>query len=328
MSCCVPLRHLPAALLVLLAMGASPPAAQAQSPAACFAPADLAGTAREKTPVHGAPGSKLVPPGVPLARSPAASPPGSIRRVELPPGEKFVALTFDLCEASGEVAGYDGALVDFLRANKVPATLFAGGKWLLTHPARASQLLADPQFEIGNHTWTHWNLGVASGAGMRAQVDATDGAYATARATLAKTCPAATAPSMSLFRFPYGSCSAESLAYVNQRGYRAIQWDVDSGDPWAALTAGRMAKGVLDRVKPGSIVLMHANGRGFHTAEALAEIVPALRARGFEFLTVSALLARGKPVVAATCYGERPGDTEVYDKRWRMLTSAAKPAPL
>ena len=318
------MRRLRAALLAPLMAALSIAPAGAQAPAACFAAPGLAGTAREKTPVHGAPGSKLAPPATPVARAPAANVAGSIRRVDLPVGEKFVALTFDLCEASGEVAGYDGALVDFLRANKVPATLFAGGKWLLTHPARANQLLADPQFEIGNHTWTHWNLGVASGAGMRAQVDAADAAYAATRASLSRVCPAAAAPaSMGLFRFPYGSCSAESLGYVNQRGYRAIQWDVDSGDPWAAMNAGRMARGVLDRVRPGSIVLMHANGRGFHTAEALAEIVPALRARGFEFLTVSALLARGKPVVAATCYGDKPGDTEIYDKRWRALAGGA-----
>ena len=275
--------------------------------------------------MHGAPGSSMKPPAAQTARPPATALTGSIRRVDLPPGEKFIALTFDLCEAGGEVAGYDGALVDTLRANGVRATFFAGGKWLVTHPDRAGQLLADPLFEMGNHTWTHWNLGVASGAGMRAQVDAVDGAYAAARASLANTCPSAKPPpQMGLFRFPYGSCSPESLAYVNQRGYRAIQWDVDSGDPWLPMSGGRMAKAVLAAVKPGSIVLMHANGRGFHTGEALDQIIPELKARGFSFLTVSELLARGKPTAAATCYGERPGDTAVYDRRWRGLTGPGR----
>ena len=259
-----------------------------------------------------------------VSRPGSAATIGSIRRVDLPVGEKYIALTFDLCEAGSEVAGYDGALVDYLRANNVRATFFAGGKWLVTHGTRAAQLINDPLFETGNHTWSHWNLGVASGAGMHKQVDATDAAYAQTRASLSKICPAAQ-PSerMGLFRFPYGSCSAESLAYINQRGYRAIQWDVDSGDPWLPMSGARMAKGVLAQIRPGSIVLMHANGRGYHTAEALAEIVPALRAKGFGFLTVSELLAHGTPVVATTCYGERPGDTAVYDKRWRELTSHA-----
>ena len=41
---------------------------------------------------------------------------GSIRSVELPPGEKLIALTFDLCETDGVAAGYDGRIVDLLRA--------------------------------------------------------------------------------------------------------------------------------------------------------------------------------------------------------------------
>ena len=311
--------------IVFLAALAAPravTATEAPQPQACFSPADLAGQPQENAARRGAAGSRLSPPAVAASRQAGAVTSGSIRRVDLPPGEKYVALTFDLCEAGGEVAGYDGALVDYLRANRVRATFFAGGKWLVTHGPRAAQLAGDPLFEMGNHTWSHWNLGVASGAGMRAQVDAVDAAYAQTRAGLMQACPVARpGEQLGLFRFPYGSCSPESLAYVNQRGYRAIQWDVDSGDPWLPMSGARMAKGVLARVKPGSIVLMHANGRGFHTAEALAEIIPALKASGFGFLTVSELLARGKPVTAETCYGERPGDTAAYDKRWRDLVS-------
>ena len=69
-----------------------------------------------------------------------------IRRVELPPGKKLVAFTFDLCEQPFEIAGYQGDIVDLLREHKVQATFFAGGKWLLTHPERAAQLVGDPLF--------------------------------------------------------------------------------------------------------------------------------------------------------------------------------------
>jgi len=122
---------------------------------------------------------------------------------------------------------------------------------------------------------------------------------------------------MNLFRFPYGSCSPESLDFVTSHGYRAIQWDVDSGDPAFGLSAEHMAKSILARVRPGSIILMHANGRGRHTAQALARIIPSLRADGYSFVTISELLAVGRPVVAAICYSERPGDTKIYDRKWR-----------
>jgi peptidoglycan/xylan/chitin deacetylase (PgdA/CDA1 family) len=51
-----------------------------------------------------------------------------------------------------------------------------------------------------------------------------------------------------------------------------------------------MLDGVLRDVRAGSIVLFHANGRGWHTAEALRILVPELRTRGFELVTVAELL--------------------------------------
>src|SRR6478736_6340788 len=92
-----------------------------------------------------------LPPATPVA--PALR--GSIRGVELPPDKKLIALTFDLCEENGYVSGYDGRIVDLLRAQGIKATFFAGGKWMETHPERAEQLLADPLFEIGSHSWRH-----------------------------------------------------------------------------------------------------------------------------------------------------------------------------
>jgi peptidoglycan-N-acetylglucosamine deacetylase len=321
----------------LFVCGISGPCA-AQDTAACFSPNALAGRASEKAPVHGAPGSRVAIATTTAAASQPASISGAIRRVDLPDGVKLVALTFDLCEADGEVAGYDGAIVDYLRRAQTKATFFAGGKWLVNHRERAGQLVSDPAFEIGNHTWSHWNLAVASGVKMQNQVNGVEAAYAQISHAIAAICPAwpGADERMQLFRFPYGSCSTESLAYVNRRGYRAIQWDVDSGDPVVGLGGASMARHILARVRPGSIILMHANGRGYHTAEALAIVVPRLRAEGYQFVRVSDLLAAGRPVVVPTCYSEQPGDTEVYDRKWRLLlgkpprtrpSAAVSPAP-
>ena len=68
-------------------------------------------------------------------------------------GKKLVALTLDLCETPGELAGYDGAIVDILRVRGVKATFFAGGQWMASHKARTGQLLSDPLFEVGTHGW-------------------------------------------------------------------------------------------------------------------------------------------------------------------------------
>ncbi|MFG1396813.1 polysaccharide deacetylase family protein [Roseixanthobacter pseudopolyaromaticivorans] len=306
------LRH--AAVLLALAF-----AVPAHAAPACYAPNVLQSRPGEEI-VRRATGA---PPALPDLRLPPAQPvpaalSGSIRRVDLPAGVKLVALTFDLCEASGEVSGYDGALVDYLRAEKVPATFFGGGKWILSHPDRAAQILADPIFEMGNHTWSHANLAVKTGEAMSRQVDDADTAFGLARANAAQAgCMLEKVPARpALFRFPYGSCSVESMSHVNETGHLAIQWDVDSADP-AFLGANLMAQNMLRAIRPGSIVLMHANGRGKHTAEALKLLIPALRAKGYGFVTVSDLIAAGKPVIASTCYSERPGDTRVYDEAAR-----------
>jgi len=293
-------------LLVALALSVS---AQALA-ATLWTPEELAGTPRER---HAGPRHEpdLTPPGrtepqVHLARLPQELR-GSIRHVDTG-GAKLVALTFDLCELSDQTTGYDGAVVDVLRASQVPATFFAGGKWMRSHPERAMQLAADPLFEVGGHAWTHGNFAVLSEQKMREQLDWTQGQYELVRESLGRIPEA-----IHVFRFPYGRCNSQALDLLASKGVAAIQWDVNMMDAAKTRTAQAITRDVLRLVKPGSIVLGHANGFGHATAAALQEIIPALRAKGYRFVTVSALLASGKPVTASDCYDSRPGDTALYD---------------
>ena len=66
---------------------------------------------------------------------------------------------------------------------------------------------------------------------------------------------------------------------------------------------------------------MHANGRGWHTAEALPHVIEELRKRGFEFATVSELLAKGEPIIADSCYELKQGDQ--YEVRQALSGGAA-----
>jgi peptidoglycan/xylan/chitin deacetylase (PgdA/CDA1 family) len=80
-----------------------------------------------------------------------------------------------------------------------------------------------------------------------------------------------------------------------------IQWSIVTGDPAKGQGADAIARAILDHVQPGAIVVAHANGRGWHTAEAMRKVVPELRRRGYRFVTVSELLASGEPVTADRC---------------------------
>ncbi len=316
---------------------APPQAAPNELQAACFAPGTLTGLPGETSPVKGhrdydAPPRRDVE--ADAAEAVPAAHRGSIRRVDLPAGEKLIALTFDLCEQRGEIAGYDGDVFDYLRREKIKATLFAGGKWMRSHQARTEQLMSDPLFEIANHSESHRNLRLLDGRDLHGEIDAPQVAYVRARRRLAATQCAATQPEamarvpaqMSLFRFPFGACNAASLAAVGDAGLLAIQWDVSLGDPDPQQSAEEIAKTMLRQVRPGSIIVAHANGRGWHTAEALPLIIPKLKAQGYTFVTVSELLARGKPVISESCYNARPGDTDRYDFVGRRAKAPAAPS--
>lgn len=284
-------------------------------------PAALSGTPDEKKIIKGVhtfdqpPAAMTLAPHVPVPTEWR----GAIRRVKLPQGRKLVALTFDMCELVGEMTGYDAALIDYLRANGIKATFFSSGKWMRSHAERTRQLMADPLFEIGNHAEAHRNLRLLTGNALREEIEGPQRAYELQRAVLgSKQCVRGddsfeTIPArMGLFRFPFGACNQAALDAVNDAGLLAIQWDLSMGDPVPAQSPEAIAAAML-RAKPGAIIIGHGNGRGFHTAEALAIAIPQMRAKGYEFVTVSELLAQGTPEISATCYDTRPGDTDKYD---------------
>jgi peptidoglycan/xylan/chitin deacetylase (PgdA/CDA1 family) len=312
-----------AAVIALLAHGA----ANATEPAQRICPAPY--TPQEKLIQKHVPAANVaVPDFSAIAEAPiAANLTGAIRRVDLPAGQKLVALTFDLCETPNEVAGYDGAIFETLRQAHIPATLFAGGHWSETHAERFGEIANAPQFEIGNHTWTHANLRTVDAATLKREVYAPIAAFAEVAAK--SQCTAADAQPRErpkLFRFPFGACNPTAMKEVNDAGMLAIQWDVSADDASPFRSADMIVKDTLAAVKPGSIILAHANGRGYHTGDALPRIIAGLKAKGYSFVTVSELLAAGKPVIASTCYDFKPGDTDKYDS-WGKKAAAPLPAP-
>src|SRR5262249_41122467 len=149
------------------------------------------------------------------------------------------ALTFDFCEQPGEIAGYDGAIIDFLRMNRIKATFFAGGKWMATHRMRAKQLIADPLFEVASHGLNHYNTRLLRGANLKREIEGPSEVYellradlSTAQCVVTNRAPYAAIPErLRLFRFPFGACNPEGLEAAGNAGLLAIQWDIATGDP-------------------------------------------------------------------------------------------------
>ncbi|MBQ7953634.1 MAG: deacetylase, partial [Clostridia bacterium] len=90
-----------------------------------------------------------------------------------------------------------------------------------------------------------------------------------------------------LFRAPYGEYNDLLVKTCEDTGRFCIQWDVDSLD-WKGITADMIVKRVTEKIKNGSIVLLH-NGAE-NTAEALPQLLCELKNAGYEFVTVSDLI--------------------------------------
>jgi peptidoglycan/xylan/chitin deacetylase (PgdA/CDA1 family) len=84
-----------------------------------------------------------------------------------------------------------------------------------------------------------------------------------------------------------GRFNASTVDRAGQQSLRLVLWTVDSSD-WKGLSADRISARVVDRVKDGSIVLMHdGGGDRSQTVKALRTILRDLSARGFKMRALS-----------------------------------------
>lgn len=191
----------------------------------------------------------------------------------------YVALTFDVCQIPEYPAGYDSDIVNVLERYNVPATFFMGGDWMRTHPNETQLLAAHPLFEMGNHSWDHADFTTLTADQIRIEIVRTDDILYQL-----------TGRRSHLFRLPAGAHTDFTLEVISQMGFYTIQWDSVTGDPDPSFDAATILGEVQRTAQNGSIIIMHANGRGWYTAEALPSIIEYLQARGFQLVTVSQLL--------------------------------------
>ncbi len=214
--------------------------------------------------------------------SPTAKPtglPASLAGAEwtrLPTNDKVVALTFD---AGGNNAGV-APILKALAGAGAPATFFLTGRWTEVYPNDARTIAGS--YAIGNHTYDHPHLTDLSDAQVATEVTR-------AQSVIVATTKHDPRP---LFRFPYGSTDARTLADVHRLGYGGIRWTVDTLG-WEGKSLGQSTTTVIQRVlsglRPGEIVLMHvgaANDGSTLDADALPTLITDLRARGYRLVLV------------------------------------------
>jgi chitin deacetylase len=191
--------------------------------------------------------------------------------------QRIVALTFD----DGPTPGGTEEVLALLAGAGVKATFFVTGAELQENPEQGRKMVSAGH-ELGNHSYSHTRMVLKSPAFIESEIDRTDELIRQ------------TGYQREIhFRPPFGKKLFLLPYYLSQKSKKCITWDIEP-DSYREIAgdAQKIVEHVLANAKPGSIILLHvmyANRR--ESLKAVSGIIAGLKNEGYEFKTVSELLA-------------------------------------
>jgi cellulose synthase/poly-beta-1,6-N-acetylglucosamine synthase-like glycosyltransferase/spore germination protein YaaH/peptidoglycan/xylan/chitin deacetylase (PgdA/CDA1 family) len=207
-----------------------------------------------------------------------------IKRYGAHPG--WVALTFD----DGPNARWTPQILDILKAKNAPATFFVIGEHMQERPDLVAREVRQGLL-VGNHTYTHPNIGALPVPEIDIELNATQRLFETV-----------TGRSMRLLRPPYFGDAEPStprevdpLVSAQKLGYLIAGLRIDPDD-WKKPDANLIVQRTLARLQDanpetgGQVVLLHdAGGDRSRTVQALPVLIDQLRAHGYRLVTMAEL---------------------------------------
>jgi peptidoglycan-N-acetylglucosamine deacetylase len=191
----------------------------------------------------------------------------------VPVSGNFIAMTFD----DGPHPQNTPRLLDILRARNIKATFFVIGGSVDLYPQIVRRTVAEGH-EIGNHSHTHRLLSKLSDSEITTDLTRCRDAVARAASIQPR-----------VMRPPYGGLLQRQRELVHATlGYPTILWSVDPLD-WKRPGPSVVTSRILQGTTAGAIILSH----DLHapTVDAMPATLDGLLGRGFQFVTVSQLLA-------------------------------------
>ncbi|MGC2333619.1 MAG: glycosyltransferase [Candidatus Acidiferrales bacterium] len=202
-----------------------------------------------------------------------------------------VALTFD----DGPDPEWTPKILDILKEKKAPGTFFVIGENANEYENIVKREYALGE-EIGNHTFTHPDFEAIKKSDLEIQLNLTELLIESSLGV--KT---------TLFRPPYGidhepesATEIQMLPVPQEMGYVLVGGRIDPHD-WGEAGGERPppVNDIVQRVladagaNKGNIILLHdGGGDRSHTVAALPQIIDLLRAKGYQFVSVSDLLGQ------------------------------------
>ena len=193
---------------------------------------------------------------------------------DIDPSRNLIAFTFDDAPSS-ELENILAVFAEFNENNpdcKAFASLFCNGylcdesSLVTLHAAYALG------FEMGNHTYSHFDLTSLNDSKLKTEIDETD-----------KLLQRIDGKKRHLLRAPFGKIND----LVKQTAYTPlIDWTIDTLD-WTGKTEKEIFDEVFNHKEDGHIVLMH-DTKG-HTTSALKLLLPALKEANYQVVSVSQL---------------------------------------
>src|SRR5579875_1638836 len=190
--------------------------------------------------------------------------------------KKMIALTFD----DGPSPTYTPQVLALLKQYNAHATFFQVGDKMERFPYIVRQVVQGGH-ELGNHSMTHPYENKAGLERMRLEISQADQIIQKYQPNRTK-----------WFRPPGGYIDNALLQEAVKQGYKVVLWSYHQElKDWSMPGAQVMANHVIRNARNGDIILLHdGGGNRSQTIQALKIILPALKQKGYQFVSVSELM--------------------------------------
>ena len=189
-----------------------------------------------------------------------------------------IALTFD----DGPHPRDTPQVLDMLDKHNVRATFFLVGKYVEQYPELVKQTHQSGH-QLGIHCYRHRPFPFEKPAILRTQLELT-------RNTIANICNV-TPDTIRNLRPPYGAFTAKTISLLTDWGFQLVMWN-NIPPHWMQPLSWTISQ-IFDQIIPGSVIVLHdGHGHGTKVAQILDNIVPRLKAQGFDFVTIEQMRER------------------------------------